>query len=450
MLELLTEWFTQFSELTRNNPVLAGVVSLYGLGILTFFLRNVPATVWSFTLNQTTTRLVFDNTDEGHSTVLFNGFMRWFHQNHWSRYARVLRIYTGWSHNDAGRYIHQYSIGVDETPQLLFWEGMPCFVRRVQVGSNPTLQNKIIYQVIITRLGRNRGSLLRLFESFKPKEHDGDRPKHWHWRDNSWLSGGGVSARTITSVVTRPDVKQDLLHRMDWFLKNETWFSEHGIPYKLVILLTGRPGNGKTSLIRAIATHLNRDIHHIALMSHNDQTLRDAISTVEANCIIAMEDFNHPALLARNASLTVSDAPVKRQTGITEQALTLQGFLNVFDGLDTLHGQIIFMTTNVVDELDAAVIRDGRVDHVYVLDDLTDTEIREYLKNAFNVRDIHTILDEMCEFEYGPISGAKLQTLYRCHPNDLPSILMKLPVTDKRQHANDHTSRKEAIVAHTH
>ncbi|VDP91014.1 unnamed protein product [Echinostoma caproni] len=42
--------------------------------------------------------------------------------------------------------------------------------------------------------------------------------------------------------------------------------------------------------------------------------------------------------------------------------LTLSGLLNALDGVTSTDGRIIFMTTNYVDRLDAALIRPGRVD----------------------------------------------------------------------------------------
>ncbi len=41
MFDRLAEFLVQFNGYTKSNPVLAGIVSLYGLSVLTFTLKNV-------------------------------------------------------------------------------------------------------------------------------------------------------------------------------------------------------------------------------------------------------------------------------------------------------------------------------------------------------------------------------------------------------------------------
>lgn len=53
--------------------------------------------------------------------------------------------------------------------------------------------------------------------------------------------------------------------RVYHFLKNPEWFERNGVPYTLGILLYGKPGCGKTSLIKAIAKDTKRHIVNLQL-----------------------------------------------------------------------------------------------------------------------------------------------------------------------------------------
>jgi len=55
---------------------------------------------------------------------------------------------------------------------------------------------------------------------------------------------------------------------------------------------------------------------------------------------------------------------VKREHGeVKNNSLTFSGFLNALDGVRAQEGQILFMTTNHIEKLDAAILRPGRTDY---------------------------------------------------------------------------------------
>jgi ATP-dependent 26S proteasome regulatory subunit len=56
---------------------------------------------------------------------------------------------------------------------------------------------------------------------------------------------------------------REVEERVNFFLNNKSWYDERGIPYQLGLLLSGVPGSGKTSIIRAIANLTKRHIVNV-------------------------------------------------------------------------------------------------------------------------------------------------------------------------------------------
>lgn len=378
----------------------------------------------------------------------------------WERYARVVRVYGGWykprtvkqesddemrpsSIDDAS-----YQIGIDGTPQFCMWEGMPCLMRRESLTTNGTTSQRMLYEVRLTRLGRNRGSLLRLLRTVMPVENGRDRYTFSYGSDG-WRRGGLLYPRTMESVIIREDIKRDITASIEWFRQNEDWYLKRGIPYKLCILLTGEPGNGKSSLIRALATQMACNVYSIALPHMSDESLARAIQTANRNDIVVLEDFNHHSLLARNEALAVGSTTKSDQNNTivaksSFEFLTLRGFLNVFDGLESLHGKIIILTTNVVEELDRAVIRKGRVDRIFQLNHLTHTEICRYIQNIYPDVEL-----TWYNTNFAPISGADLQALYLECTDDAHAFITSIPLlTDT--HGQVDSSRNDTTVVPIH
>jgi SpoVK/Ycf46/Vps4 family AAA+-type ATPase len=63
----------------------------------------------------------------------------------------------------------------------------------------------------------------------------------------------------------------EIKDRVNLFINNPEWYKDRGIPYTLGIMLYGRPGCGKTSMIKAIAKDSNRHIVNISLRENTTQ-----------------------------------------------------------------------------------------------------------------------------------------------------------------------------------
>jgi chaperone BCS1 len=129
-------------------------------------------------------------------------------------------------------------------------------------------------------------------------------------------------------------------------------------------LLTGIPGSGKTSIIKAICNEIGYSLSMLSLQKEFDNnSLLHAFGNLEKNSVLLLEDidciFEH-----RKAS---SDTPF----------LSFSNLLNILDGVLYKHGIIIFITTNHPEKLDHALMRMGRIDMIVQLNYPKEQEIKK-------------------------------------------------------------------------
>ncbi|KAJ7211424.1 hypothetical protein GGX14DRAFT_697434 [Mycena pura] len=174
-------------------------------------------------------------------------------------------------------------------------------------------------------------------------------------------------------------------------LDNEEWYKMTGIPHRRGYLLHGAPGTGKSSTVHAIAGELGLEIYFISLANPgiDDYTLAQLIGDTPARCILLIESVRPTAAATRRTgrsqlitrdidcafrhatiSTTMTTTSTRRNdhyrravvTAPPKSAVTLSGLLNVLDSVSSEEGRITFATTNHIANLDAALIRPGRMD----------------------------------------------------------------------------------------
>jgi chaperone BCS1 len=199
----------------------------------------------------------------------------------------------------------------------------------------------------------------------------------FHVQHQYWRRSETVEARPLESVVLPSELKRKIVEDLDEFisLDSKKWYRAHGIPYKRSYLLHGAPGAGKTSLIQALAGRYKRNVCFLS-PSHPDFTddaLKAAVQRVPRDSIIVLEDIDGLGAAHRD--------PKKK--GDEKSSLTFSGMLNALDGVGGQHGQIFVLTTNHRENLDPALIRNGRVDLHVEFTDATEEQMIGLFKSFY-------------------------------------------------------------------
>ena len=438
MLEQLLAHYQTFMEISKSNPVVAGAIGLWGAGLATWMLRNVPGKIWEFVSTQLTTTLVFNNAASTNSwsgnEVHFQAFMEWFRKGNYGRWSRHLSLDT---HSDDEKRI---LVGMGYGTHFFFFKGRLFWVDKSRLESTGVTIEK--QQFRITVFSRNHQLIHDLVEEFRYKHKDIEIGVRY-WGSKEWSWPVYIQKRPLETVIVKREIKDKLLKDIDYFIANRDWFIKRGMPYKMTYAIYGPPGTGKTSLIKALASYYNRNVYSINLSAMSDDSLVQALSTVQPKSFVLIEDFDtnntvkarHYRLHANSNSdgdapametaseKIVSESEDQTLAGVMAsfERLTLSGLLNTLDGIVALNDIIIFMTTNHLEDIDPALIRKGRVDYIVELPFLTNIEIKEYINLMFPDLEIDSGV------VYANIPGCDLQAIFLEYKEDGEGFINAIP-----------------------
>ena len=233
--------------------------------------------------------------------------------------------------------------------------------------------------------------------------------------------------------------KKSFLMRIDTFQKKQGIYSVSGYPHKLGILLHGPPGTGKTSVIKALATHLSRHIVTVPLSiiktkEHLQKIFYDLQYPVNEEemlenmnydeIIFVLEDIDCMSNIVheRNTntkkdtnSLSVEELKLllkkDESSGNDKSRICLSDLLEILDGILDAPGRIIIMTTNHKNTLDKALMRPGRMDIDLLMDFIQMNEAQQLLQH-FNI-------------EEKELDVEKLETYFKMNEKVTPAELVE-------------------------
>ena len=184
---------------------------------------------------------------------------------------------------------------------------------------------------------------------------------------SEWNTYSRIPVRRLNTVYMDERVKQRILEDITAFLNSEAEYDAFGIPYKKTYLLTGVPGSGKTSLIKALCNEIHYNLGIMSMSRDMDNaTIQGSFRNLDPKTVLLLEDI---------------DCLFEKRASVETPSFTFSNLLNILDGVLFKHGLIVFITTNHPEKLDPALLRQGRTDLIVELNYPSRTEIEKLFRD---------------------------------------------------------------------
>lgn len=404
-------------EQTLTNQFFSSVGLLAVLRGLWEITKSWPAAIWQRVRRKIIYTVNIEETDE-----FFLYFENWLNKNHKKSYRNVQVT------SEKAGYRRTHSLGyndnvdtMDSTEedklvfrqyQDLFFVRRGIFLLRIYKGreklenANNLLNafynnfkisgffakraiNKLLQEVLEMKIAEDKARELLKVRVFT---NSGDY----------WMAESDFKPKGLDTVILED--KDLIVNDIHEFLRTEQWYIDRNIAYKRSYMFKGPPGTGKTTLALALSKEFKRNIYVLNPSGVKDSELRELFRNLGNNCILLIEDID--AVFSK-----------KRDKKDVDVKFNFSTLLNCLDGVFSKEGLITIFTTNHPEDLDAALVREGRVDiQIYV--GLPKIEqIEEYMSKFFNTK---IKLDVPENVTNDKISMAKVQEL--CLQNKSTSI----------------------------
>lgn len=365
----------------------AGVVGRLGLRMLSQAFKRR----WVVSLETT-------NRDPSHSWLL-----RWIaqHPHFHCQQVSVISSNVVMHANEETTATNDFA-PCPNVPHLLVHHGWPIMVYRKRQAERAAGMD-VLETMELTSIGRSAQFMKDIVAQAKLQSvlRDSDHTVIYHNTGGRWTRQEDArSRRPLTSVILEGAMREDVISDVRRFLSSSSYYQRLGVPYRRGYLLHGPPGCGKSSLVMALAGEVRLAICVLSLSNRSldDDSLNTLLNTAPLKSLVLLEDID--------------------RAFTNDSRVTMSGLLNALDGVAAQEGRIVFMTTNHVEKLDAALIRPGRADRRFEIGRLTKPQLREMFLKFFPDADQKLVESFVGLVPEKLVSPAQLQSHLFLHRDD--------------------------------
>ena len=222
-----------------------------------------------------------------------------------------------------------------------------------------------------------------------------------------WMKGTAINKRRLNTVYLPIETKEKIVDTVNTFFASKERYKVHGIAWNLKILLYGKPGVGKDTITKMIASEWNRNLYYVT-GGKSSRFIPEAISSDS-------DDVQHPLFLISDVDkypyfINDTEVDLGESEGVNDKENRLeykQAFgrmINALDGIMSGEGRIIIMTTNNIEKFSPVFLRPGRIDLLMEIGYVTPEVFRKYVKDFYQV-----ILPENIKLKKNDLTVGTLQ-----------------------------------------
>lgn len=188
-----------------------------------------------------------------------------------------------------------------------------------------------------------------------------------------------IMGRFKESLTLEGDELKNLFDYLEKFSSKQPQYEKLGVPFKTVILLSGLPGTGKSTLPRVIATEYGVSIVELAV---------SGVTPKDFEAMVAKTKGKKGIVLIEDIDATGATTGRRGEKESASTAVTLSQLLNFLDGNNSPQG-IIIITTNHPETFDPALVRPGRIDYEVKMSGISLPRAWDLFKHFISITDMN-------------------------------------------------------------
>lgn len=257
------------------------------------------------------------------------------------------------------------------------------------------------HRLKITFYGKNKYKARMKFLEYSMRYSDKQHIKI------QYLGSDDIDNKIITHdfdhLVLSPSTKSHIIDGLIGWRNSIEWYRKHQMVHKIGVFLYGKPGTGKSTIVRSISNMFDNAPIFTLDASNVMKSIKDITEQrkrYDRTIIVLIEDFDMFFKSREELENMEEDINLKKQKDFNQNAI-----FQMLDGIYSTDDTIYIATTNHIDRLDPALIRPGRFD---IQEELKYFD-KSMAEEAIKLLDYDiSILDNM-ELQY-PIQPSLLQS----------------------------------------
>lgn len=179
-----------------------------------------------------------------------------------------------------------------------------------------------------------------------------------------YLNGREMSCDVIPhsfdNLILDDDIKKRIINGLTSWNNSEDWYAKHQLVHKIGVFLYGKPGTGKSTVVKAISTMFD----NAPILTINMGDIMQSISEIlkmrkkyDGTIIVLIEDFD--MFFKSRAEIENIELDIEQKN---TKAMNQNAIFQLLDGVYSTENTIYIATTNYKERIDEALIRYGRFD----------------------------------------------------------------------------------------